>query len=259
MRNVRQVTTSVNPKGQALWALEGLYLFLREWAYEVYDTTEHPALGQSPRDAFARGIATAGERAHRMISYDHEFRIFTLPTTPRTTAKVIPGRGVKINNIYYWSELFRQPGLEETKVKVRYDPFNVGLAFAYVRGSWTECHSQYYSIFRHCSERELMIASAELRRRNARHSQRFNLTAVQLAKFLESVESEEILLKQRLADRETNHVLRLINNKTSDVKTGLDNHPKPTSPESASGTPEIHQSSNAEDRAPVDLKAYEEF
>ena len=46
-----KVTKSVNPKGQACWTLAALATRLGEWAYEVYDTLEHPALGQSPREA----------------------------------------------------------------------------------------------------------------------------------------------------------------------------------------------------------------
>jgi len=50
-RNRGKVTKSVNPKGQACWTLTALATRLCEWAYEVYDTLEHPALGQSPREA----------------------------------------------------------------------------------------------------------------------------------------------------------------------------------------------------------------
>jgi len=52
MRNVRQVTKSVNPEGLATWSLTELYDRLCEYLYEIYDTVEHPALGRSPREAF---------------------------------------------------------------------------------------------------------------------------------------------------------------------------------------------------------------
>jgi hypothetical protein len=81
-RQVRQVTKSVNPKKHAIWTLGLLYEYLSIWAYEVYDTDEHPALTLSPRDAFAAGMLTSGNRVHRMIPYDENFQILTLPTTP---------------------------------------------------------------------------------------------------------------------------------------------------------------------------------
>ena len=47
-----------------------------------------------------------------------------------------------------------------------------------------------------------MLATAELLRRRTLHSKQFNLTAAKLACFRESVESDEVLLRQRMADRE---------------------------------------------------------
>lgn len=77
----------------------------------------------------------------------------TLPTTSKGTAKIAPGRGVKIHNLYYWSDAFRAPDVEKQHVPVRYDPFDAGTAYAYVNKEWTECHSEYFAIFRGRSKR----------------------------------------------------------------------------------------------------------
>ena len=87
----------------------------------------------------------------------------TLPTTPRGTAKVLAGRGVKIHYIYYWSDLFHDPEVEGRQVPVRYDPLNSGTAFAFVKDQWVQCHSEYYAVFQGHSEREMMLATQELR------------------------------------------------------------------------------------------------
>jgi hypothetical protein len=91
------MTPAVSPKGQAVWSIEDLHQRLTEYAYDIYDTIDHPALGQSPREAFSGGIETTGKRSHRLIAYDREFLIATLPTTLRGTAKVVPGKGVQIH------------------------------------------------------------------------------------------------------------------------------------------------------------------
>jgi len=65
------------------------------------DNKEHPALSQSPCEAFESGLVKTGFRSHKIIPYDENFRIFTLPTTTKGTAKVVPNNGVKINNIYF--------------------------------------------------------------------------------------------------------------------------------------------------------------
>ena len=126
MRNVRQVTRAVEPKQHACWTLGRLYARLCEWAYEVYDTLEHQALGQSPREAFAVGLAQGGRRTHRLMPYDGDFRLFTLPTTRKGTAKVMPRLGVQINYLCYWSDAFLDAEVEGTQVPVRYDPSMLG-------------------------------------------------------------------------------------------------------------------------------------
>ncbi|MEB2363143.1 MAG: DDE-type integrase/transposase/recombinase [Bryobacterales bacterium] len=197
---VRQVTQSVNPKGQAIWAFEELQRRFAEYAYEVYDTLSHPALGASPVEVYEAGLMKTGRRAHRQILYDHEFLVLTLPTTPRGTAKVVPGKGIQINYLYYWSDLFRDPEVEKTIIPVRYDPFDAGTAHAFLKGQWIECHSEHYTVFRGRSEKEIRLASQEIRRIRQCHSQQFTITAAKLAEFLGSVEAEEVLLKQRLLD-----------------------------------------------------------
>jgi len=203
MRNVRQVTKSVNPKGLAVWSLSELHSQLCKYLYEVYDTTDHPALGQSPREAFSTRLSETGERRHRMIPYDEGFLIFTMPTTTRGTAKVVSGRGVKIHHVYYWCEAFRDPEAQGQQVAVRFDPFDAGIAYAFVHKQWIQCHSEYYTVLRGRSEREIMLATQELHQRCHNHSAAFSVSARQLAEFLESVEAEEMLLSQRLSDLES--------------------------------------------------------
>jgi len=136
------------------------------------------------------------------IIYDENFKIFTLPSTPKGTAKVQPSRGVKINYLYYWSidDSFIQPEIEGTDVPVRYDPFDMGTAYAYVKGQWIRCISQYYKSFQHRSEREVKLATVELRRTRQKFSKRLNLTAKERAAYLEEAEAKEAILEQRLHD-----------------------------------------------------------
>ncbi len=175
-KEIRVVTSSVNPKNHAVWTCDRLYDRLCEWAYEIYDTTDHPALGQTPRDCFADGLARGGIRAHRAIAYDDEFRMTTLPTTSKGMAWVSPGRGVKIHHLHYWSSVFRDPAVEQTSVPVRYDPHDAGTAYAYVGKRWVTCFSEHYATFRGRSEREMMIATTELRKRLHDHSRNMQVT-----------------------------------------------------------------------------------
>lgn len=209
-KKVRLMTKSVNPKNLALWTLDLFYYYLCEWAYEVYDTMEHPVLGQTPKEAFADGIAQFGSRPHRMISYGEDFKLLTMPTTDKKKVKVDASQGIQINYIHYWSNTFRDPEIQKTYVDVRYDPFNAGIAYAYIRGQWVECISEQYSIFKGRSEKEIEIATTELRKRNQNHAKQFKVRAKHLASFLSTVEAEEVLLEQRLRDAQVKDVFHVI-------------------------------------------------
>jgi hypothetical protein len=73
---------------------------------------------------------------------------------------------VKVNQIYCWSDRFRNPAVEGTCVAVRYDPFDVGAAYAFVERQWVRCYSEHHLIFQGRSEKAILLASHELRRRN---------------------------------------------------------------------------------------------
>jgi transposase InsO family protein len=206
-RNVRQVTKSVSPQGQAVWTLGALAKRLSEYVFEVYDTIVHLTLSLSPRDAFAAGLESSGLRLQRMIPYDEDFLMATLPTTAKGVAKGAQGRGVKVKQIYDWSDRFRNPAVEGTCVAVRYDPFDAGAAYAFVERQWVRCYSEYHTMFQGRSEKEILLATHELRRRNQVAGGKAT-TARKLADFLQSVESEELLLEQRMRDRESQSARR---------------------------------------------------
>ena len=211
-QRVRQVTPAVDPRRHACWTLSDLFTWLSAWAFEVYDTIDHPALGQSPRETHARADQESGARAHVRIPYDQDFIIRTLPTTHKGTARVQPGHGVKIHNILYWCSAFDDPEVEGTSLAVRYDPFDVGTAYAYLPKArrWVTCRSDYYALLHGRSERELMLIGAELRKERRAHESGDKVTAKQLAAFSARVEAHEAILRQRERDAETRLVLSLI-------------------------------------------------
>jgi hypothetical protein len=165
---------------------------------------------------------------------------------------VLAGRGVKINHIVYWSDTFRDPEIENAQVPVRYDPFDAGIAYAFVAKRWVRCYSEHYSVFHGRSEKELMIATKELRALKSSHSQQFTVSAKKLADFLQSVEAEETMLMQRLRDAEGRKVLDKINDSTQAAKpdqievadvaeTIRDDSPNGSSTEEAEDTLEVYE------------------
>ncbi|KAF6700425.1 MULTISPECIES: TnsA endonuclease N-terminal domain-containing protein [Bacillus] len=208
MKDVRQVTKSVNPKTHAVWTIKDLYGYLNKWFEDVYHKLSHPALGQTPLECFEQSFAISGSREFKLIRYDDEFKVLTLPSTSKGTAKVHVGRGVKIDYKYYWCNEFSNPKVENTNVAVRYDPYDISIAYAYVNNKWIKCISEYYSIFRNRTERELKHITAELKKRFKNHNKSFNISAKMIADFINKSEKSERAFEQAIKDREMQSIAR---------------------------------------------------
>ncbi len=207
-REPRQMTRATDPRRQAVWTLPELAERVQQWADAEYDTRRHPALGMTPRQAYDLSIKRDGERLHKRIQYDDTFLKATFPTTRKGAAKVEPGVGVRMNYLDYWCEAMRDPTVEGSRVKVRYDPFNVGVGYAYIEGKWRVCDCPYTE-FVGCSERELQLLTEELRKRNRLTSSReqVEITQKQLATFRRQNGEIETILRQQRHDRETRAAL----------------------------------------------------
>ncbi len=81
------------------------------------------------------------------------------------------------------------------------------MAYAFVQGRWIRCISEYHLQFKGHSERELLLATAEMRKRLHNQSKELSITARRLAEFLASAEAHEVVLTQRLQDTEAQDVL----------------------------------------------------
>jgi putative transposase len=206
----RLLTKAVDPKTHAVWTLGDLYTYLTEWAYQIYDQNEHSGIGQPPRDAYLWGMQHGGEREHRQIPYDEAFVRDTCPSTTKGTAKVQPGSGIKVHYFSYWHNDFRNPDVVKMSVPVRYDPFDLGVVYAYVQGQWLVCRSPYHPLLEGRTEKELLVATAEMRRRARRDQTKTDLSAARLAAFITSAQAHEELLRQRWRDLEGHQVLEII-------------------------------------------------
>ncbi len=206
-KEVRMMTSAVDPKRLAVWPLPDLYEYLCIYAYQVYDQKVHEALGQSPRDAYLLGLERFGERSHRRVRYNEDFVMETLPSPRKQTALVVPGKGVKLHYLYYWNDALRHPEVERMHVPIRYDPFDIGTAYVYCRGQWVQCLSQYYQQLHGHSEKELELATEELREQARRNHRAASITPLHLAEFFSEVQAHQRVLLQRVRDLEQGAVL----------------------------------------------------
>jgi putative transposase len=199
----RQMTDEVDPKRLAVWTLDAFARRLTEYCQEVYDQMEHHALFQSPREAFLQGMLRAGKRAHTLIPYSEAFLIQTRPTTRLGVAKIHQSRGITVNGLQYWHECMRLPTVFGQTVHVRYEPYNMGFAYAYIDGQWLECIAETFLQVHGRSEHEWNLILEEWREHQRQHQlKRVALNGPRLAEFLRELEKDEAWLLQRQRDLE---------------------------------------------------------
>jgi len=115
-----------------------MYYGLQFWAMEYYEQKNHPALGMSPREAFMRGLQQSGSRPMRKIILNQDFLTATCPPVDRTgTRKVNRQRGVKVNDMLYWSPDFNDHRIAGQVLPVRYDPWDAASVYARFKDRWT--------------------------------------------------------------------------------------------------------------------------
>ncbi len=204
----RLMTKTTDPRRHAVWTLPAMAARVQQWADEEYELIRHPALGMTPRAAYDLSIKQDGARTHKHIAYDETFLKATLPSTQKGVAKVTPGVGIRMNHLDYWCEAMRDPAVEGTQVKVRYEPFDVSVGYAYIDGRWRTCDCPYTE-FAGCSERELQLLAEELRKRNriTHGREQTEITQKQLATFRRENADMESILRQQRHDRETRAAL----------------------------------------------------
>jgi len=197
----RQMTREVDPKRLAVWTLERFAARLTEYVYEVYDVMEHPALFMSPREAYEQGMALAGARSHRVIAYSEAFLMQTRPTTRTGKAKMYRGRGITVNGLQYWHERMMASDIAGQSVPVRFEPYDMGVVYAYIDGQWLECIADAYAQVHGRSEKEWNLILDEWREHQRQHARkRVTLNGPLLAQFLHQVEQEETF--ERMQERE---------------------------------------------------------
>lgn len=136
-KNVRMTTGKHMPVNFAEWTLENMYYGLEHWATEYYEQERHPALGESPREAFLRGQRESGARSHKHIIFNQEFLIATCPPVDREGVRLINGqRGVKVNDMLYWCPDFRDAHVAGQRLPVRYDPWDASSVYVRLKDRW---------------------------------------------------------------------------------------------------------------------------
>lgn len=204
-KNVRQMTKAVDPDRFAIWTFSELCDLVEEYLFEVYDILKHRELLASPRATFERSIALAGHREIHVVPYNRDFVLATCPSPRKGTARVQVD-GVKINYLYYSA-----PGFQAylgRDIEVRYDPGNLGVAYAFVGGEWIRLTcTRHARLVWGLTERQLQAFTAEWRKQRS-DVERERLKDSTLIQFLKKVyDQQTVLVARRQAAEERQRLL----------------------------------------------------
>jgi putative transposase len=179
-KNVRMLSGSHLPKNLAEWTLVSLYHGLQHWAFEYYDREIHPALAESPRDAFLRGLRENGRRPQRRIVFNRDFLIATCPPVDRSGVRTVdPQRGVKYDHRFYANDAFKAWNVAHNSLAVRYDPWDGSSVYVRVKDEWIRAICRSLHGIGQLTEVEKRALTAEYNSRlslpddDSQHAQRF--------------------------------------------------------------------------------------
>jgi putative transposase len=148
-------------------------------------------------------MTLAGSRSHRLIAYSEDFVMLTRPSTRTGTVKIHPARGIMVNGLHYWHDCMRSTKVAGESVPVRYEPYDMGVVYAYIGGQWLECIADAFGQVHGRSEREWNLILEEWREQQRQHGRkRITLGGPLLAQFLQQLQSDEMLLLQHQRDLE---------------------------------------------------------
>ena len=194
-QHFRSISPEVRPEHHAVWTLERFDSGFQRYLDEVFHCNHHSGIGMSPDDAWALGMRSSGNRAHTAIPYDEVFIAQSCPAVHRGTARVTPA-GIKVRGRWFKCDAFTRPGVQDSSVHARYDPFNAGVAYAYVEAQWHRCFSQFYPAYAGRSEKEVWLATERLRLTDRLSGRQASISAERLAVHLMTSDAEELALQQ---------------------------------------------------------------
>jgi len=167
LKHARMATKAVLPKNFAEWNLPGFWRALDYYFEHIYGETPHPAHGEPPGTYLHQLLRDTGFRAGRYAHLNDTFMVESCPgpESGGNTRKIDSQNGVKIDSFYYYNNIFRQPGLDNTEIEVRVDPWDASTAYALVRGNWYKCISKLRSQTRTFTRAEVRALFEELKDR----------------------------------------------------------------------------------------------
>jgi putative transposase len=221
LTHVREMSKEFDPKKNAVWTLPDLYDELEHYFFTMLWDAPSAMLGTTPRTAFNRDLKLAPERRPEgFVIPNGAEAIAFLPDVRNLTRKVRAGNGIWVEGYYYFSDKMEEPGVIGSKVRVRYDPFDLYTVYAAIGGEWAPCVARFAPELRNLTERHRFLHAQIWRRMRRDHGKKRDaIHGRALADNSLSLRNKEKLRKEQMCAKAQQRPEDVISSKHPNSKT----------------------------------------
>lgn len=158
------------PELHASLTLDELQRELIDALYEVYAHRRSKGTLEAPAERMERLLASVGERSFKRIRYDENFIRMTLPAPKTPTRKFRTNRPITVTHIEYFGDVLRKPEFDQTRVPVKYDPYDISYIYIEVDHQWHRLETTN-RLCREYLERGILFAHDEIGARGLLNNQ----------------------------------------------------------------------------------------
>ncbi len=135
-KKVREVSSSHNPSGLAIWTPDEFYQELLS-QIDKWNEKLPKKGGMSPISIRDKSIERFGIPESRIVNFDKNFQHNVLPAPKRGETVVLKkSTPVQLNRIKYWHPCLLGIGKRGVVAELRYDPFDLNVLYVNMKGNW---------------------------------------------------------------------------------------------------------------------------
>lgn len=219
MKDVRQVTKSVNPKTHAIWNLPAVQKALDIYVNEHYNTNPHEELLVSPAEAMKTMAARHKTANLRPWHMNQGFRLLTMVSDG---TRLVTRKGVKVSNDYFWSDaLIEHIG---DNLEVRHDLEDITKVSICIKDpnneiDWVVCRSKSADRLEGLSYRDLAYFSGLYRRRSHFVKEGRAISRRRLAQFILDLCTAEDEYKKHILRRKATRITLCVETATTALQS----------------------------------------
>lgn len=172
-------SASHSPENTSKWYWEDFDEDFRQLVFVDWPNMGHEGIATLPSKLFEKSLADQGDRPLRIIPYDENFIVLTMPIV-KSAAAIHPTRGLRYDYVWYHSSELNNPRWHTKPVTLR-EPIDESHVIVQLGADWIRCDPVSY-VFRLYSHRDQRLLLEEWRAeaRQANRNERLTPEAYEL-------------------------------------------------------------------------------